>query len=182
MPPAIRPLAATERDLAAFLAHAERHRASNGRADTGLVSPTPPGAPFDRAASGARAVAAWRAPVGRPGWQRVWALWDGPAIVGDVDLHARGEPSTGHRAILTIGIEAPFRGQGFGTALATAALAWAAATPSLAWVDLYHFADNAAAAALYRKLGFVEVGRVDDMFRVAGRSMADVMMTKRLRA
>lgn len=57
----------------------------------------------------------------------------------------------------------------------TEAITWARAE-GLRWLDLGVFADNAPARALYRQLGFVEVGTVPDAFRIDGRSVEDVSM------
>ena len=62
---------------------------------------------------------------------------------------------------------------------AETALGWAA-DQGLAWVDLGVFSENAPARALYRKLGFEEVGIVEDAFRVDGSSLDDVAMVFRL--
>jgi len=45
------------------------------------------------------------------------------------------------------------------------------------WIDLGVFAHNEAARALYKSVGFVEVGTVKDQFRVDGVSIDDVSMT-----
>ena len=49
--------------------------------------------------------------------------------------------------------------------------------PTLDWLDLGVFSGNPRAKALYEKLGFVEVGRREDYFRIGGDSVADIMMT-----
>ena len=48
------------------------------------------------------------------------------------------------------------------------------------WVDLHVLLDNEPALAFYRGFGFVEIGRVEDYFRIEGRSIGDVQMTLRL--
>jgi RimJ/RimL family protein N-acetyltransferase len=50
----------------------------------------------------------------------------------------------------------------------------------LMWIDLRVFAHNTAAHALYRSLGFVEIGTVPDRFRIEGESIDDILMTLRL--
>lgn len=82
-----------------------------------------------------------------------WSALDGSELIGE--LNARhidaGEPDLGMM------VAASHRGRGVGRALMEAAISWAAVrkTASLA---LRVFPDNDAALALYRKLGFVELG------------------------
>lgn len=82
-----------------------------------------------------------------------WSALDGTELIGELDArNIEGfEPDIGMM------VAATHRGRGVGRALLEAAIAWAAArkTPSL---GLRVFPDNDAALALYRKLGFVELG------------------------
>lgn len=176
----IRALGAPELD--ALLDHFERHSAENGRGDTGLFGPRPPGTPFQgRERFRARLVEAWSTPVDAPEWERTWGAFtaDG-AIVGHIDIRARSEPSTSHRAVTSMGIEAPFRRRGTGQRLLEQAISWAESRPELVWLDLFVFEHNHAARALYEKMGFVLIGHVPDMFRVAGLHVTDVAMTRKL--
>ncbi len=50
----------------------------------------------------------------------------------------------------------------------------------LAWLDLWIFAHNAPAWALYHKIGFIEVGRLPDQFRIGQMSITDVAMVLQL--
>ena len=54
---------------------------------------------------------------------------------------------------------------------------WCRDATDLAWIDLGVFAHNEAARALYRKVGFVELGTTRDRFRVDGTSIDDIHMT-----
>jgi ribosomal protein S18 acetylase RimI-like enzyme len=78
-----------------------------------------------------------------------------------------------------MGIERAHRGQGHGRGLLAAAIAWAREA-GLAWLDLGVFAHNPRARALYRSVGFVEVGTTRDRYRVDGRQIDDVAMALRL--
>jgi RimJ/RimL family protein N-acetyltransferase len=51
---------------------------------------------------------------------------------------------------------------------------------TLSWIDLRVFAHNAAGRALYRNLGFSEVGTLVDRFRIDGQIIDDVIMTLRV--
>jgi ribosomal protein S18 acetylase RimI-like enzyme len=81
---------------------------------------------------------------------------------------------------MAMGIERDFRGQGWGGRLLQTALDWARAETTLAWVDLGVFEHNAPARALYRKFGFKEVGRREDLFRVHGVRITDIQMVLEL--
>jgi ribosomal protein S18 acetylase RimI-like enzyme len=48
------------------------------------------------------------------------------------------------------------------------------------WLDLRVLATNRPALALYRKVGFVETGRVEDRYRIEGASITDISMSLRL--
>jgi ribosomal protein S18 acetylase RimI-like enzyme len=60
--------------------------------------------------------------------------------------------------------------------------AWARAQPCLDWLDLHVLAGNQPAQRLYESLGFQRLVSVEDMFRVDGESIADTIMTTKLRA
>lgn len=122
---------------------------------------------------------AWQVPVGQPGWERHFGVCVDDGIVGHLDLRGGALAGEQHRATLGIGLERPWRRRGLGRALCVRAIDWARAQ-DLAWLDLGVFADNLGAVALYRALGFVEIGRAVDRFRVDGRSLDDVVMALRL--
>ena len=115
---------------------------------------------------------------GERGWQRCWvAIAADGNIVGDVELKGSSLTSELHRCELGIGIERPSRGGGLGRRLMETAIEFARGVETLAWVDLRVFAHNAPGRALYRSVGFVEVGTLADRFRIDGQSIGDVMMT-----
>ncbi len=118
-------------------------------------------------------------PLTEPGWQRWFvALEESDSrIVGQVDLKGDGLRAGLHRCELGLGIERPHRGGGLGRRLMVTAIEFARSEESLSWVDLRVFAHNAAGRALYRKLGFTEVGTLTDRFRIQGVPIDDVMMT-----
>lgn len=117
----------------------------------------------------------WRALETTPGWGRTWLLWErsreaGPEgfgrVIGHVDLRGPRVWSAIHRAEVSIGIERHAIGFGWGSALLTEAIRWSVAQTHLRWIDLRVFEANAPARKLYKKLGFVENGRVEDAFRM----------------
>ncbi|HZZ28416.1 MAG TPA: GNAT family N-acetyltransferase [Pirellulales bacterium] len=84
---------------------------------------------------------------------------NGPQVVGWVDIKFFQLEGLRHRGALGMGIHSNYRGQGIGTRLMEAALA-KARQRGLMRVDLTVYATNTAAIALYRKLGFIEEGRM----------------------
>ena len=102
-------------------------------------------------------------------------------IVGHGELRTDGMPSRAHRAHLGMGIERAYTRRGHGPELLTRLLAFARDETTLDWIDLGVFVPNVPAQKLYQRFGFLETGRVDDMFRLAnGVSVGDIQMTLRL--
>jgi ribosomal protein S18 acetylase RimI-like enzyme len=120
--------------------------------------------------------------IGDAAWSRIILCDDTSTgkLVGHADVHGGNIPSEMHRCRLGIGLLIAHHRRGLGEALLRAALAWAKAS-GLVWMDLGVFDDNAPAVALYRKLGFVETGRVPDRFRVGTVALTDVVMSRDLR-
>ena len=87
-----------------------------------------------------------------------------------------------HRSELGIGIERSYRGRGLGRQLMQVAIDFALGAATLDWLDLKVFAHNTPARALYRSLGFEEIGTVIDRFRIGGVSVDDVLMTLAVRS
>lgn len=125
----------------------------------------------------ARLPSLWARPVTQPHWQRKWGIREpeGASIVAYCSLTGSDLPAELHRARVALGVEAAFQRRGLGESLLRAAIAFAKEA-GLAWIDLWVFAHNAPALALYRKLGFVETGRSADQFRVGDTSVEHVAM------
>jgi RimJ/RimL family protein N-acetyltransferase len=99
----------------------------------------------------------------------------GNQIVGWCDVIPYPEPGFTHVARLGMGILKDFRGCGIGTRLLSACLAQAKDTP-LEKVELHVFADNAAAIALYQKLGFQSEGCKQRGRKIDGKYQDIVLM------
>lgn len=82
---------------------------------------------------------------------------DGDAIVGWCDVRRETIPVYAHCAMLGMGVRAEYRGGGIGERLIRTALA-AAKAVGIERVELSVYAQNAAAQALYGKVGFVAEG------------------------
>ena len=172
MDPEIRPL--NLNDLSQFQAHFTRHRAESGSGDQAFM----PFAPGDPDGPKGLAPDALARSLITPGWQRWFVVIETDGrIVGHVNLKGDGLTSGLHRCELGIGIQAEYRGTGLGRRLMDTAIAFARDVDTLAWVDLRVFAHNSTARALYRTLGFVEVGILVDRFRIDDGQVDDVIMT-----
>jgi RimJ/RimL family protein N-acetyltransferase len=168
-----------DRDLVALVAHIARHTAESGHDGDLIFRPRDSDAPVDELATIERHKLGWAQPVDEAFWLRTWGVSQDGHIIGHLDLHGGRMPSEAHRAMLGMGIERAHRGQGHGRGLLAAAIAWAREA-GLAWLDLGVFAHNPRARALYRSVGFVEVGTTRDRYRVDGRQIDDVAMALRL--
>lgn len=166
-------------DLGAFVDHVLTHAAESGRDGSPHFALS---RSLDRAVLRRLVERAWGLGLDEPDWARVWLLLDGPShVVGHAELRGGRFPAELHRSTLGMGLQRSYTGQGHGRRLLDAALAWARAEPSLAWVDLGVFSTNVRARRLYARAGFVELGTRLDAFRIDdGVCADDVQMTLRL--
>lgn len=165
----------SERDFPALFGHTCRHADESGRDGDVVFRPRSQHEVLDEIVIGQRVRSAWARGLDQPLWLRTWGVVVDNAIVGHLDLNGGRLPAELHRATLGMGVERRARRQGWGTQLLATAIDWARAH-RLAWLDLGVFAHNSVARALYRSLGFVEVGYVKDQFRVDGVVIDDVQM------
>ncbi len=78
-------------------------------------------------------------------------------VIGWADITPLSSPRLAHRGVLGMGIRSEFRGQGIGQKLLEKAIQHAKHI-GLEKVELTVYTSNTGAQALYKKLGFVEVG------------------------
>jgi ribosomal protein S18 acetylase RimI-like enzyme len=174
---------ASVENLDDFLLYLEDHLADNGAPGHTLFLPSPPGEPWPRAEKRRELANAFQIPVGEAGWRRAWTACSGPGhVIGHVDLRARPELHTSHRALLGMGVHRNHRRKGLGRTLLTFVCEWAAAQSLLEWIDLDVLEGNGAARDLYLSSGFVEVGRIPDLFRIQGHSVGAIQMARRIRS
>lgn len=121
----------------------------------------------------------WPREVTQVQWARSFLLLDQDKIVGHLNLKNNFEGSL-HRAQLGMGIEADYRGRGFGKKMLEFAIDWAKEQPTLHWIDLTVFAHNLPARKLYASVGFKEVALYEDKVRVNGLSIDDISMSLKL--
>ena len=160
-------------DVRAAGKHIERHALESGRGSDIVFAPF---ADLDRDAYEELREESWRRATDVPGWERCFGAFVEERVVGHVDLTGGSLYSSLHRARLGIGVEREFRGQGVGSALIAAALAWARRARKLRWIELSVFAHNQGALRLYERLGFSEIGRTPDAYRVGEHHIDDVHM------
>jgi len=176
MKPNIRPLGVG--DIEAYLEHHELHRVESGQDGDPHFTPFP--IPGELKGNRSSRMEGWPRPTSEPGWVRSWGLFDGERVVGDVELNGGDIEPAKHRAFIGVGIQRPYRSQGWGRRLMGTAISWAR-TNGVAWIDLGVFVGNPVAMALYRDLGFVEKATFEDAFRVDGSSIDDIRMVLDLR-
>lgn len=121
----------------------------------------------------------WVIPIDRPSWRRDWgAFTDDGACVGAASLHTGPFQAGLHRCSFGVAVARSARRAGLGRRLTEACIAWAEAEPTIDWIDLLVFSANAHAIRLYEELGWREVGRVDDRFRVDGAVIDEILMAR----
>jgi len=82
-----------------------------------------------------------------------------------------------HVVHLTLAVHPGWQGRGVGGALLGSLIEWARSAPAVEKIELHVRSSNTAAQALYRKLGFTEMGRWRRRVKVApGQYLDDVAM------
>lgn len=87
--------------------------------------------------------------------------FDGKKLVGNTQVH-KDRWKADHVGVFGISIARDYRGQGLGEALARMVIEEAKKRLKVKIVRLDAFANNERALGLYKKLGFLECGRVPD--------------------
>lgn len=102
-------------------------------------------------------------------------------MVGNCDIN-RYRYKKAHRAMFGIALSKETRGKGVGEALMKKTLALARARfKGLEFVDLSAMCYNARALSLYKKMGFVEIGRIPDSMKEGEEYVDETLMTLSLR-
>ena len=103
---------------------------------------------------------------------------DGGEIVGDLTLRAISpRRALQHVASLGMSVRASHRRRGIGRALLEAGIEWARGI-AITRLELYVFADNAPAIALYEALGFQHEGRRKNFVRFGDHYVDDLVMAR----
>ena len=101
-------------------------------------------------------------------------------LVGELSLKAiSSRRAVQHVATLGMSVAAAWRGKGVGRALMTDALAWAPSA-DIKRIELYVYARNAPAIALYERFGFAVEGRRKSFIREGDVFLDDLVMARLL--
>jgi putative acetyltransferase len=100
-------------------------------------------------------------------WPVFYAV-GGDNVVGWADITPSSNPRLSHRGFLGMGLLKSHRGQGLGTQLLQAALGHAKKI-GLEKVELSVYSENFAAIALYKKVGFQQMGFVKNYRKLEDR-------------
>lgn len=98
-------------------------------------------------------------------------------IVGHAFLEPLHLQSICHVAQLSIGVHHGWQEKGIGTALMEELIAWAKQSATIEKIELNVRASNSRAIALYKKMGFIEEGRLKNRIKVSkNHYIDDVLM------
>ncbi|ONI39837.1 hypothetical protein AN639_00565 [Candidatus Epulonipiscium fishelsonii] len=97
-------------------------------------------------------------------------------IVGVGVLSALSKKRIAHQASISISVKKEYWGLGIGTHLTQVMIDFARQNGQTEIINLGVKADNISAIKLYKKFGFVEVGRFKDYFKINGRYYDEITM------
>lgn len=116
--------------------------------------------------------------LGEQGWRRTWVALDHEnTIIGHADIRSNDQLNAGHRVILGMGVDRDHRKQRVGLSLLVRIIDHCRTAPGISWIDLEVISTNTTARDLYDKMGFIQTGMTEDMFRIDGTSYDYVSMT-----
>lgn len=94
----------------------------------------------------------------------ILAEFDGK-LIGNIDISGHTRQMMEHTAVIGMGIISEWRNTGLGTQLMQHAIDWARenALLELLWLQVY--TDNQMGLALYKKMGFQEIGVIPNFFK-----------------
>lgn len=102
-------------------------------------------------------------------------------LVANINVDGNQRKILRHTAVFGMGMHKDWQGCGLGTAILQAAIDWGRANPELELLFLQVYAENLAGLTLYRKMGFVEHGRIPGFFKQNGRYHDEISMHLRLK-
>lgn len=96
-------------------------------------------------------------------------------IVGNINVDGNQRQILRHTAVFGMGMLKEWQSVGLGTAILQAAIDWAKES-ELEVLLLQVYAENEAGLALYRKMGFIQNGRIPRFFKQNGRYHDEISM------
>ena len=113
--------------------------------------------------------------------QTMLSVFDGDRIIGNIVVRrVTKNRKTAHRCSIGIGIRKEYQGLGLGTILLEKAIAFAREA-GYTNMELGVLSDNLPAQGLYRKMGFIECGRLPEAFILDdGTVLDEVIMYRKL--
>ncbi len=94
-------------------------------------------------------------------------------LIGHAFLEQMGLQAVAHIMRLTIAVHEGHQGQGVGQLLLQNLIDWAKSTSHVEKIELHVRASNTAAIALYKKMGFVEEGRLKRRIKISETEYLD---------
>lgn len=98
-------------------------------------------------------------------------------IIGNIDLTGSRRKIMEHTAVIGMGMLQKWQNIGLGTALLSAIIEWAKNNPILELIWLQVYTENESGLNLYRKMGFVENGIIQNFFKQDNRYFHSLTMT-----
>lgn len=167
----------TKERLDGFFQYLDRHVSENGLNGTDLFLPLTLQQSVLSSELRSKFEAGLSKAFGESGWRRTWlAIDEENTIIGHADIRANPQLNAGHRVVLGMGVDREHRRQKVGLGLLLNLIDHCRKDPRIGWIDLDVVSINTKAKTLYDKLGFVQVGLVEDMFRIDHVSYSYVSM------
>ncbi len=113
--------------------------------------------------------------------QGMISIFDGDRIIGNIAVRSAGKGrKTNHRCCVGLAVRKEYQGEGLGTILMEYAIDFAKKAGYQS-MELGVLSDNKVAQGLYKKMGFVEWGRLPDAFILDdGTRLDEITMYKAL--
>ena len=114
--------------------------------------------------------------------QGMISIFDGDRIIGNIAIRNVGKGrKTDHRCSVGLAVRKEYQGEGLGTILMEYAIDFAKSA-GYQCMELGVLSDNTTAQGLYKKMGFVEWGRLPDAFHLdSGEGVDEITMYKKLK-
>lgn len=116
-----------------------------------------------------------------PRWERTFICLENDQIIAHAALKGHYLDAALHRCEVGLGMNKNVQGQRLGTRLMEHAISWLKNESPIEYLDLHVFSHNHTAMKLYQRLGFTQLGLLNDMFRINDQSINDIIMSLKLR-